>query len=123
MPSTKENAINGIATSINLHRVARAKIDDVIAKKKFLRQNVDKERSEKSSLSRKISNLRDLKVELEAASNVVSAPTVGEIAEVNGLIREINELALAEAMQAAGLQFIQSAVSRAKILREQVAFG
>ena len=123
MPSTKDNAIRAIKTSINVHRAARAKIEDVIARKKFRRRSVDKERAEKASLNRKIANLRDLKVELEAANDVVSAPTVAEITEVNGLIKEINELALADAMRAAGLRFLQSAVARATALRSQVARG
>lgn len=123
MPTTKDKAISAIESSIKVLRASRGKIEDVIAEKKFRRKNVDKERAEKASLNRKLANLRDLKVELRAANVVVSAPTPAEIAEVNGLIREIHDLALADAMRAAGLRFLQSAVAQAIELRGKVSKG
>lgn len=123
MPSTIDNAIRAIETSILVHRAVRAKIEDVIAEKKFRRRNVDKERAEKASLNRKLANLRDLKVELSASSIVVSAPSGAEITEVNQLIRKINELSLADAMRTAGLKFLQKALARAGKLRSGVEMG
>ncbi|MHC4270026.1 MAG: hypothetical protein ACYSTS_16400 [Planctomycetota bacterium] len=116
----KRNALQGIETAIKVNRAIRAKLEEVIAEKLWKRRNVDKERSAKASVNARLARLRRRKLDIDAASVVVSAPSVAEIRQVNNLIKEINDLALADAMRAAGLDFLKSAAARAAELRGKV---
>jgi predicted nucleic acid-binding Zn-ribbon protein len=120
MPSKQDTAIKALETSIAVLRARRAKLEEVIADKKFRRKNVDAERAEKATLNRKLGNLRDRLVELQAANQMVSAPTTAEVNEVKRLIRAINDLALADAMRAQGIKFLQGAVTQAMELSGKV---
>jgi retron-type reverse transcriptase len=123
MPSNKankDNALKAIETTISLNRAVRAKLEEIIAHKKFRRKNVDKERAKKAALSRKINDLNDLKVELDASDIVASAPSLSDIRQVTELIKKINELALADAMRKAGLSFIKKALASASELHGKV---
>jgi hypothetical protein len=114
--SEKDDALQAIEVAIAVHRAVRAKLEEVIAHKKFFGGTVDEERAEKARLNRKLGDLRDLQVELTAAGSVVSAPSVEEIREVRALITEINDLSLEDATRKAGLALMKSALERAREL-------
>jgi hypothetical protein len=116
----KSQALDAIATAIDVHRAAREQVESLIGIRKMARREVDKERNLKATLSRKIGHLHDLEVELKAARSVASAPTVDEIRSVKALITNINNLALADAAREATLTFLGDAVRRADGLRGAV---
>ena len=118
--STKNRALEAIDAAIAANRAIRAKLEEAIAERLWKRRSVDKERADKASVISRLARLRRRRLEIEAAAVVVSAPTVAEIKEVRRLVKEINDLALADATRTGLLTFLKSAGARAAKLREGV---
>ena len=121
MPPSVEDAVAAIDAAIAVLEAAQAKAEDAIADDLFKGRDTDEEIAEVANLNVEIQTLENRKIELEAAGVVVSAPSVAEIAEVKGLITQIQELAMQDAVRAASLEFLQSALTRARELSGNVA--
>ncbi len=67
--------------------------------------------------------LRELEIELQAADDVTSAPSVEEIKAANALAVQINDLAIADAAREAALTLFSQALSHADDLRRDVSIA
>jgi hypothetical protein len=121
--SDRDTALEAMQVAIDLLRAVRNKLEAVIARKKFADEDVSDEREERARVNRKLGDLRDLQVELEAAQVVVSAPSVEEIAEARQLLQRVQELAVADAMIEAGVGLLRDAATAAASLRAKTKPG
>ena len=78
------------------------------------------ERAAIAGLNREIADARDVLAEAEAATVVVSAPTVDDIRAVTETERAIQALAVKDAATQAGLEFIRQGIVAAGQLRDKV---
>lgn len=117
---SKNNAVKALETAIEVNEAAQKKLRRVIAAKKRKSRNVAKERREQAGIARRLGHLEDLLAEIEAAGTVTSAPTAAEIRDVAGHIKAIRDLALADAMRAAGFKVIKAGLTTATELRGKV---
>lgn len=102
----KTRAVAAIGTAIDTHNAARSKTNQVIAMKDFNGEDTSEEQAERARLDVEIGNLEDEKAEYQAAATVIRAPTQQEISAVQARVREIRDLAVAEAALQAGKEFI-----------------
>ncbi len=116
-------AVAAMEASLAILEALRSKTEEVIAFKLAKRRSVEKERAQRATLNRQIANARDLFLEVKAAQVVVTAPAPAEIAEAQALLRRIKELAVEDAILAAGLEVIRQGLVTAKNLRDSVDLG
>jgi hypothetical protein len=119
----KQQALDGIEAAILLCRAARQQVERRIARRKVQGLDMDRERNLRARLNRKIADLRELEVELEAAESVASAPSVADIQAANDLVSRINDLAITDAAREAALTMLSDAVGRADELRRGVSMA
>ena len=118
---SNDNAIKALEAEIKFNESAIDKLDEVIAHKKFDREDVDKERNEKAKISQKLTDLEELLADIKAAAVVVTAPTEDEIADASKAIATIRDMAVKDAAMAAGLTTIKDILRVASSkLSEQV---
>jgi len=110
----KDRALAAIEVALTAHQAVRDKIAQVIAMKDVNGQDTRREEARRAALDVKIGNLEDERAEYRAAAAVVQAPTVDEIAAVRSRIKEIRELAVADAALQTGLD-LTGAVLKASI--------
>src|SRR5262245_39729027 len=119
----RDTALEAMRVAIELLRAVRNKLEAIIARKKFRDEDVSDEREERARVNRKLADLRDLEVELEAAGVVVSAPTVEDIAEAQSLLQRVQALTVTDAMLEAGVGFLRDAATTAAALRSNTKPG
>jgi hypothetical protein len=103
---SQQKALEALDASIKGLRVSRKTLEKVIAEKRFLQKNRDRELREKARITRKLANVRVRKAQARAAQVVVAAPTAAEIRSVVQTIREVERMALADAMRRAGINLV-----------------
>ena len=116
----KTAAVQAIKATIALKVTARAKLKQVIARKKLQGADVDQERADVAELNSEIADARELLAEAEAANIVVSAPTADEIGDVIKTEQAIRALAVEDAMTQAGLDLIRKGIEGAGQLSGKV---
>lgn len=115
-----ENATRALDAAIRGLRAARKQIEDVIAEKEFQQKPFDRERREKARVNRKLTKLRRRRAMVAASRVVVPAPKPAEIKAVVATIREVERLALADAMRKAGIDLVMKVVSESSALAGKV---
>jgi hypothetical protein len=98
----KNRALAAIDAALAAHMAARDKITQVIFMRGVDGEDARREEARRADLDVTIGNLADERAEFRAASSVVRAPTVEEIASVRSRIKEIRDLAVADAALQAG---------------------
>ena len=119
--ATKARAIAALDEAIEAHTAAREKLVAVIALKDLNRQDTRVEEAERAALDVTIGNLENERAEYRAAAVVVSAPSRDEISTVRDRIKEIRDLAVADAARQAGQDLIRDVLRTALDLRAQNA--
>ena len=102
----KDRALAAIDAALAAHMAARDKITQVIFMKGVDGEDARREEARRADLDVTIGNLEDERAEFRAASSVVRAPTVEEIASVRSRIKEIRDLAVADAALQAGVGLV-----------------
>ena len=117
--NVKDRAVAAIEAAIAAHSAARDKIVQVIVLKDLNRQDTRREEAQRAALDVKIGNLEEELAEYRAAAVVIGAPTVDEIAAVRARIKEIRDLAVADAALQTGTQTITAVLKEAVDLKDQ----
>lgn len=110
--SSLSRARTGVTVARKVHDASILKLDAAIAEKRLLGQSVDSHNRRRARRSQRLSSLRRREAELNAASTVVAAPTVEEIREVRGILQEVKNVTVADAMAQAGLRVLTTAMQR-----------
>src|SRR6186997_1348890 len=93
--NVKDRALAAIDAALAAHMAARDKITQVIFMKGVDGRDSRREEARRADLDVTIGNLEDERAEYRAASTVVRAPTVDQIASVRSRIKEIRDQAVA----------------------------
>ena len=83
-------------------------------------ENTDEESEEQTQVSSQITQQSDIIANLEAANSVVSSPTMDEINEVAGILNQVKNLAVEDAMLAEGRALLTQAASSAMDLSGKI---
>lgn len=113
MPPSAQDAVAAIDATIAVYEASKAKLEDIISENTFTGMDSSEEIAKVAHLDTEIQTLENRRVHFAAAAVVVSAPSATEIAEMRGLIIQIQELATADAVRTGTLQFLQNALARA----------
>jgi hypothetical protein len=115
----KDRALAAIAAALAAHTAARNKITQVIFMKGVNGQDARREEARRADLDVTIGNLENERAEYRAATSVVHAPTVAEIAAMRSRIQEIRDLAVSDAALQAGLGLLGTVLKASIDLKNQ----
>ena len=121
MPPSSQDAVEAIDAAVAVYQASKAKLEDIIAENNFTGMDSDEEIAKVARLDAEIQTLENRRIHFAAAAVVVSAPSATEIAEMRGLLAQIQELATADAVRTATLQFLQNALTRTGELAGRVS--
>ncbi len=113
MPPGAQEAVAAIDATIAVYEASKAKLEDIISENNFTGMDSSEEIAEVAHLDAEIQTQENRRVHFAAATVVASAPSATEIAEMRGLIIQIQELSTADAVRRETLQFLQNALARA----------
>ncbi len=121
MPPSAQDAVAAIDAVIAVYEASKAKLEDIISENNFTGMDSSEEIAEVAHLDAEIQIQENRRVHFAAVAVVASAPSAAEIAEMRSLILEIQELATADAVRTATLQFLQTALARASVFSGRVS--
>jgi hypothetical protein len=119
--NVKDRALAAIDAALAAHMAARDKITQVIFMKGVDGRDSRREEARRADLDVTIGNLEDERAEYRAASTVVRAPTVDQIASVRSRIKEIRDQAVADAALQAGVGLVSTVLKASIDLKNQNA--
>ena len=106
---SKKNALKVISAAEEVCHQTWLKLNDVIALKKVLGEDVSQSVRLRTRALRRQQTFTQIKSSIQAASVVVRAPTPEEIATVQALLAKVKNISVQDAAAKAGLKLIADA--------------
>lgn len=107
----KQNALDGISAALQVHEQAWCKLGRVVALLRVIGGDLADANRLRARASQRVTFYNRLRLEVQAASTVVSAPTLEQIQATRKLIQRVENVAVADAATRAGLDLISDALA------------
>ena len=113
-------AVRAAEVALAVHEETWKRLGQVIARKKLTGRDTRREMRLRTRAARNIFRYESLLAELNAASSVVSAPTVAEITEGRQLLQKVKSITVADAAVRAGFDVLKGALDKTRDLASGV---
>ncbi len=121
MADETQQALDAIMAALEVHRVAREKLESAVALIRVRGGDPSDANRLRARATQRVAFYNRLRHEIEAAQVVVGAPTVEQIEEVQALLAEVEEITAADAALKTGLKTLADAMSSAAEMARGVA--
>lgn len=123
MADETQQALDAIMAALEVHRVAREKLESAVALIRVRGGDPSDANRLRARATQRVAFYNRLRHEIEAGLVVVGAPTVGQIQQVASLVSEVEAIAAADAALKTGLNALADAMSSAAGMAQGVALA